>query len=205
MAQAAEAMGKAETDQAEAKVELLNEVTRLRDERILLLDNLRSVVDELESKTDKADSGSAGVIANYRLYIRSLSGIEVDVSDATSAWVAISGWATSSEGGIRWVKNLLTFFGILLLTWFASRLSRRLVRRLTNTVGWPTLIKGFLVRIASSLIWMAGTLWALASLQVSMAPLLALIGAAGFIVAFAMQDITGQLCQWNDDPLLPTI
>lgn len=188
MVQAEAAMEQVTDVKAKAKADLLEQITHLREERVLLLDNLRTVVDELEAKTPKDDSATLATIQDYRLYMRGVSGITLDVTDTTAALVAISGWIRSPEGGIRWAVNIAKFVGILILSWFAARLCRRLLRRVGKRVDWPKLLNDFLVRVVGIAVWTAGIIWALSTLEISMAPLLAMVGAAGFIVAFAMQD-----------------
>lgn len=171
-----------------AKVELLEDVTSLREERTRLLDNLRVTVDELEAKTDAEDADTRALIRDHRLYIKGVSGINLDVTDSTSAWVSIKGWLTSEEGGIRWLHNVATFFGILILAWIVSRAASALIGKGLSKVRVPALLSEFTIKVVRWLVMLIGVIWALAALEVSIAPLLALVGAAGFVIAFAMQD-----------------
>lgn len=109
VATAAETMEKAEDTKKEEKVALLEQVNRLREERTVLVDRLNAVLGELESKTDQEDTETLGKLKDYRLYIKSLQGIRVDVKDTTSTWIAIKGWLMSQEGGLRWAKNIALF------------------------------------------------------------------------------------------------
>ena len=184
----AEAMAQAEEAKQDEKVDLLEEVNRLREERTKLIDNLRAAVDELQSKTDKEDSDTLALIKDYRLYISGVSGISVDVTDAMSAWAAITGWIASEEGGIRWAKNILTFFGILVTAWFLSIFLSGIMNRAMRKIRLPLLLQHFLVKTVRWVVMIIGIIMALAALELSVGPLLALVGAAGFIVAFALQD-----------------
>jgi small conductance mechanosensitive channel len=181
-------VAEAEEVKKEEKVALLESVTLLREERTLLLDNLRAVVDELEAKTDKDDTDTLAKIKDYRRYISSVSGIHVDVTDTTSAWVSVKGWALSQEGGVRWLVNIASFVGILVLAWFLSKLLSSLIHKAMSRISMPVLLEDFLVKTVRWVVMMVGTIWALSALEVSIGPLLALVGAAGFILAFAMQD-----------------
>jgi len=176
-----------ETKKAQ-KIDLLEAVSRLREERTLLLDNMRAVVDELEAKTDKDDSDTRAKIKDYRRYISSVSGIHVDVSDTTSAWLTIKGWVTSDQGGLRWLKNVASFAGILALAWFLAKLLSGVTHKAASRLALPALLADFLVKTIRWVVMIIGVIWALAALEVSVAPLLAVVGAAGFIIAFAMQD-----------------
>ena len=159
MEKAGDAMAEAKEVKQEAKLDLLEEVTRLREERVLLLDNMRVAVDELEAKTDKDDTETFARIKDYRLYMRNVSGITIDVSDTTSVWAAISGWINSREGGIRWLLNIATFCGILLFTGLVASLVSRAVRRVGARLAWPTLLSDFLYRILRGIVWIAGSVF----------------------------------------------
>ena len=190
---AALAAAKAATEAAEEakqaeKVELLEKVTTLREERTRLLDNLRAVIDELERKTDTDDADTLAAVKDFRRYISTVSGIHVDVTDTTSAWVSLKGWATSQEGGMRWLINLGSFLGILVAAWFASRLLSGLAGKAFSRVDLPMLLEDFLIKSVRWVVMIVGGIWALSALEISVGPLLALVGAAGFILAFAMQD-----------------
>jgi small conductance mechanosensitive channel len=179
----------AEAGGQEAKVVLLETVNRLREERTQLIDNLKAVLTELESKTDKEDSDTLAKIRDYRLYMSSVQGIQVDLKDATTTWIAVKGWLVSEEGGIRWAQNIAQFVGIILIAWFVSKLIGRAVQRaLGMTDKVSRLLGEFLVGMVRWVAMAVGVIMALAALEVSVGPLLALVGAAGFIIALAMQD-----------------
>ena len=186
--EAAESVDQAEEVKKAEKISLLEKVTVLREERTHMLDNMRVVVDELETKTDKEDADTTARIKDYRLYISSVSGIHVDVTDTTSAWLTIKGWITSREGGLRWLINISSFLGILVFAWFLAKILSRLINRAMDRVHLPALLEDFLVKSVRWVVMIIGVIWALSALEVSIAPLLALVGAAGFIIAFAMQD-----------------
>jgi small conductance mechanosensitive channel len=193
LAAAAEAATGTALDEAQdakraAKAELLETVNQLREERVVLVDNFRAVIDALDAKTDEGDGTTQGLIKDYRLYISAISGLTVDVQDATSAWSALSGWAMSEEGGLRWAKNIALFLGILIVARILAGIARGAVGRGLRRMELPTLLRDFLGGAVYWVILIGGLLMALSALEVSMGPLLAMVGAAGFIVAFAMQD-----------------
>jgi small conductance mechanosensitive channel len=182
------AIEQAKADKAAEKVKLLERVTELREERTLLIDNLDVVVDALETKVHKDDSDTLAVISDYRRYIRTVSGIHVDVTDTTSAWVSLKGWVMSREGGLRWIVNLASFVSILVVAWFVARFLSHLTRRAMQRIQLPVLLEEFLIKSVRWVVMAMGIIWSLSALEVSIGPLLALVGAAGFILAFAMQD-----------------
>jgi len=186
--QVSQALAAAKEIKKSEKVELLENLNALRGERTVLLDNMRTVVDELENKVHKDDADTLAKISDFRRYIRTVSGIHVDVTDTTSAWVSLKGWTTSPEGGMRWAINVASFFAILLSTWFVGKVLSGITNRATLRMAMPALLRDFIVRSVRWVVVAVGFIWALSALEISIAPLLALVGAAGFIIAFAMQD-----------------
>ncbi|MEN8130429.1 MAG: mechanosensitive ion channel domain-containing protein [Pseudomonadota bacterium] len=185
----AAAMERAEEAKKGEKVELLENVNKLREERTMAIDRLKSVLEELETKTDEGDAKTLAKIKDYHLYIGSVRGIQVDVKDTTSAWIAVKGWLTSQEGGFRWAKNVAVFIGIIFIAWLLSKiLSRAVHRGLGMMENVSQLLDDFLVGMVRWLVMIVGIIMALAALEVSIGPLLAIVGAAGFVIAFALQD-----------------
>ena len=179
----------AEKTTRDEKVALLEEVAELREERTVLLDQFNAVISAVEAKTDETDSETLSKIADYKLYASAVRGIDLDVKDTTSAWLAIKGWIMSDEGGIRWAMNLAKFVGILIAAWIISGLFSRLIHRgMQRVSGRSHLLEDFLVKAARWIVLAIGLIMALAALEVSIGPLLAVVGAAGFVIAFALQD-----------------
>ncbi len=173
----------------EAKADLLEDVTALREERTLLLDGLTAVLAALEAKTSPDDADTQAKIRDYRLYAGAVRGIRLDINDTSASWLAVWGWLTSEEGGIRVGLNILKFIGILLVAWFVSGIFRGLIHRgLKRVPGTSALLEDFLVRSVRWVVMAVGLIMALAALEVSIGPMLAALGAAGFILAFALQD-----------------
>ena len=184
-----EAMSEAMEVKQDEKAALLEQVAELREQRTILLDQLRAVIAALEAKTDEADSATLAKIQDYRLYAAAVSGITIDVKDTTSAWLAIKGWLTSEEGGIRWAINLAQFVGILIAAWIISGIFSAMIHRAMKRMpGSSRLLENFMVRAARWVVLAIGLILALGALEVSIGPLLAVVGAAGFVIAFALQD-----------------
>jgi small conductance mechanosensitive channel len=190
----AEAAEGADTTAQEAAVDavknaMLEDVTELREERTQRLDGLTAVIEALDKKTSPDDADTQAQIRDYRLYSSAVRGVELDLSDANASRLAIQGWLTSEEGGLRWLINILKFFGILLVAWFVSGIFRSMIHRALQRVpGTSKLLEDFLVRAARWVVMAIGIIMALSALEVSVGPLLAALGAAGFILAFALQD-----------------
>jgi small conductance mechanosensitive channel len=165
----------------DAKVQLVDYSTQLTSERTALLDRLKIVLDNWELK--------GGDPKTYRLYMSSIGGIKIDVSDRAATWARISAWLTADEGGLRWARNLAIFVAYILGSFVVARIVRALLRRAlsNNRLHSSQLLADFLVSSSGRLVVAIGVLLALSALEVNLAPLLAVIGAAGFVVAFALQ------------------
>ena len=162
------------------KTKLLESVNKLKEEQTALIDRLKVVIEELESK--------GGKIEDYDSYITAISGVVVDVSDTSATWTVVTGWLTSTEGGLRWAKNIVFFLLIILIAWVLSKaVSKAVQKAITNIKSASELLKEFIVNITRKAIFVVGFIVALSMLEVNIGPLLAAIGAAGFIMGFALQ------------------
>jgi len=166
--------------EGEAKTEPLESVTKLKDRQTALTDRFTTVIQEFKLK--------GGAIEDYDAYIKAISGVEVDVSDASAAWTVITGWLTSSEGGLRWAKNIVFFLILIVLSWVLANIIGKAVKKaVVNIQSASVLLKDFIVNISRKAIFVVGFIVALSMLEINIGPLLAAIGAAGFIMGFALQ------------------
>jgi small conductance mechanosensitive channel len=173
----------------EKKVKMLEDVAKLHKDRTVLLDQLKAVIAALETKTDKNDTETLAIIRDYTLYASAVSGIQVDIKDATSTWLVIRTWLLSEEGGQRWGFNILSFIGLLIAAWVISSIFSRLIHHAMQRVpGTSKLLEDFFVKMTRWLVMAIGIIMALSALEVSIGPLLAVVGATGFAIAFALQD-----------------
>ena len=95
------------------------------------------------------------------------------------------------ENGIGILVKFLFVILLLFVFKFLAGLVKRLVRR---TLGGKTsnvslLMSNFIVSVSGKLVMLIGLLVALSQLGFQIAPLLAGLGIAGFIVGFALQDV----------------
>jgi small conductance mechanosensitive channel len=184
LAQAQQAVSKAAAEREAIREQLLEYINYLRTQQTVLIDRTNTVIAAWEKK--------GGDPTEARQYISAISGIQVDVTDAEATWKTISGWVTSEEGGQRWMKNMGIFLVTLLVFYFLSKLAVRGTRKLfAKTVNTSQLLEDFMIVTVRRLVIAIGFLVALTTLEVNVGPLLAVIGAAGFVVAFALQDSLG--------------
>ena len=162
------------------KDQLLEEVTKLQEQQTALIDRFNKVIDELRKK--------GGDVETYEKYRTAVSGIKVDVTDAGSTWKVITGWLKSSEGGLRWLKNIILFVVTILIFMILSAvLGKATQRAVSKAKGASALLKDFLVNVVRKAVFLIGLVVALSMLEVNIGPFLAAIGAAGFIIGFALQ------------------
>lgn len=162
------------------KTQILEEVTKLQEQQTALIDRVDKVVEELRKK--------GGEVESYEKYLTAVSGIKVDVTDAGSTWTVITGWLKSSEGGLRWLKNIILFVVTILVFMILSAiLGKATQRAVSKAKGASALLKDFLVNVVRKAIFLVGLVVALSMLEVNIGPFLAAIGAAGFIIGFALQ------------------
>jgi small conductance mechanosensitive channel len=176
----AEKSDEATAAKADVKVQLVDYSTQLMGERTALTDCLKLVLDKLEAK------GGDG--KPYRLYIASIGGVKIDVTDRTATLARISGWLTSEEGGLRLARDVGTFLAYIIGSIIVARIVRMILRRVMSRDHVTShLLRDFIISSSGRVIVAIGFLLALSALEVNLAPLLAVIGAAGFVVAFALR------------------
>lgn len=173
----------AEADAA-VKNQMVVAVTELMDERTAIVDRFNVVLDELESK--------GGETASYSQFIQAIGVVEVDVQDTEGMALRLVSWLKSEEGGMRWAGNIGKFVGILLLSILVAQLFGVLLGvALARFSSVSRLLREFLVVLVKRGGIVAGVLLGLTALEVSLGPILALVGGASFVLAFALQSNLG--------------
>ncbi len=160
----------------------LEAINQLRFERTALIERLNIVLAQLTLKGGEAEP--------YTKYVAAVDdqAIAVHVQDVSATWIAVRSWATSPDGGLKWLRNIGLFLGTLLVFWILSIVAGRAAARIVR--AWKkssALLRDFVVGIVRKAIMILGFILALTFLQVNINPLLAAIGGAAFVVAFALQ------------------
>ena len=166
--------------EGEARSKVLEEINEMRDEQVRMADRVGAVVAELRAK--------GGEVEIYEAYLSAVSGPKVDLTDGQAALMAAVGWLKSPEGGLRWAKNIALFIATLIaFRILAAILGRATKNAVSRVESASDLLKDFLVNVVRKLTFFIGIVVALAMLEVEVGPLLAAMGATGFIVGFALQ------------------
>lgn len=174
----------------EQKKDILVSVTELRTQRTALADRLNLVLDELSGKLGKTAAGKEHEsIVPYRLYVQSVSSIKVDITDTQSAFSNVVGWLRSDLGGVRLARNLGYFLLSVLSFWALGWILGKLVDRALTVARITTeLMHSVIVRMVRRVTLLIGIIVGLSTMGINIGPILAVVGAAGFVVAFALQD-----------------
>jgi len=179
-----EKLEKTVEEDSELKKQLVVNVTELQSERTAIIDRFKAVLDEMDVK--------GGDTKPYRKYIKAVSKVEIDLTDTEGLGVRILSWATSEEGGLRWAKNLGTFASVMILAMIAAQSIGAIVNSAVGKVSnISDSLRQLIVTVIKRGVIFIGILMALSALEVSLGPILALLGGASFILAFALQNSIG--------------
>ncbi len=111
------------------------------------------------------------------------------LSDLLSeAWDAVTGWFEGNGGSL--IFSLLIFVVIVFVTFKIAGIAQRLVTTglARSQVRLSQLLKRMIVSTTRGVIIIIGLLVALSQIGISLGPLLAGLGIAGFVIGFALQD-----------------
>ena len=172
---------KSEAAMENPKTALIKHITTLTTERTLLIDRFNIVLSELIAK--------GGVTEEYDTYITAISGLKVDVTNVSATWTTVTGWLLSAEGGLRWAFNLIKFIVIIAVFYLLSIVAgKAATKEFYKSKHLSTLLREFLAMTARRVVFIIGLFIGLSALEVNIGPVLAIIGAAGFVIAFALQN-----------------
>ena len=170
--------------QSKVKEQLLANINRLREEQTALTDRFRVAIEALQEK--------GGDVDEYEKYVAAVSGLRVDVKDISATRAIILGWLKSPEGGLRWARIIVSIALIVIASMIlAAILGRVTDKAVSMNRQCSDLLRNFLVSIVRKIVLVIGVVIALSMLGVNVGPLVAGIGAIGFIVGFALQGTLG--------------
>lgn len=100
---------------------------------------------------------------------------------------------TIAERGPDLAFQLVLFLLIVLVFRSLSRLTRKAVKSACERPGveMSTLLKDVLISVCGGIVMVIGVLMALSQVGITLGPMLAGLGVAGFVVGFALQDTLG--------------
>ncbi|MBN1974133.1 MAG: mechanosensitive ion channel [Sedimentisphaerales bacterium] len=170
-------------ENAKLKEQMVETATKFREEKTGLIDRFNAVLDALKLK--------GGEVGDYKTYIAAVSGIDMsmeNIQDVSALKIRIEGWLKSPQGGLRWLKNIIFFLIIVVISYILSGFVGKVTNRaVTRSKKFSDLLKQFFVSIASKTVLVIGFIMALSMLGINIAPLIAGLGVAGFVIGFALQ------------------
>ena len=112
----------------------------------------------------------------------------MDVTDTQSATKTIMNWAKSEEGGLRLLRQVVIVVGTTIGAWLVGGVISWLVGRgLSVTQTGSKLLRRFLGRWIRRVVALIGFLIGLSAVGINIGPMVAAIGAAGFVIGLALQ------------------
>jgi small conductance mechanosensitive channel len=167
--------------------ELKAQLVALRTEETALAERASTVLDALKAK--------GGDVQTAEQFIAAVSDIS-ETTDTASYWAAViaevTNWAKRDDGGKLWIRRSLAALVTLFVFWIISKFAGRITAKsLSRHLHASTLLENFARRTTGGVVFVVGILMALAVLGVQIGPLMAALGAGGFIVGFALQETLG--------------
>ncbi|MEZ6038191.1 MAG: mechanosensitive ion channel family protein [Planctomycetota bacterium] len=166
-----------------ATPEAAQQRTRLaaaREEQARLVTRINTVLLALRARGGETEA--------YDKYVAASTGVTIDATDVTGTLQLVRDWVMSKEGGIKLGLNVLKFLATLLafrvLAAVLSGLARRTMARMKRTTE---LLRDFFVNTVRKLTSLIGVIVAVEQLGIDIGPFIAAIGAAGFVIGFALQ------------------
>ena len=153
--------------------------------------SMKVVLGLMESlKIDVADYRARLVEKTSKIDIGALD-TGVATSLASRAFGRVTDWLIESGPGMLF--KLLVFAAIIFLFRFAKRIVHAALEKTLDAskIDLSELARRMLITTVSNLVMIIGILLALAQLGISLGPLLAGLGIAGFVVGFALQETLG--------------
>ncbi len=168
-------------------VQLVERIGELRETRTARADRFKHVLDTFVGRGgDPAETDEA------RAYIADVGGVRVDTRNIQTTLLTVREWALSEDGGLRIARNvgivLASLLGGLVIGWIAGRVVNLFLKgsELTSNL-LRRFLRKWITRVGGAVGFLVGLSW----IGTNMTPILAGLGAAGFILAFALQNSIG--------------
>lgn len=166
---------------------VLDYLASLMDNREKLVKRVRIVISEWEKKGATPEETSL-----FTTYVNDVTAFHLDVTDKSTRWSFLKLWLQSEAGGTRVAKNIGLFLVMMLffflLALLVGAITKRALHRARNI---SQLMRLFIIRSIRRVIFLVGFLMSLSILGVNIGPVLGVVGAAGFVLAFALQSTLG--------------
>lgn len=136
----------------------------------------------------KAFANLGGDREPFDKYLDAATALNVDASDPSALVTMATDWITAPTGGIQLAINFGKFLLTLLVFRLLSGILASIVRKAVGRIkGASDLLRDFFVNVTRRIIFFIGLIVALSMLNVDVTPFVAALGAAGFVIGFALQ------------------
>ena len=156
-------------------------------ERKDTFDRYSAVIDAWDLK-----GGDEAAIEDFRTYRLAIRADQIKSADPETLLAVLVEWLISADGGVEVAANfaiiVASFYGLLLVARIVRGFTSKRIHRVRNI---SKLLQSFLVAVIYWLVLSFGLLIVLSFLGVDVTPLIALVGGASFIIAFAFQETLG--------------
>lgn len=166
----------------------LTDLNARHDANIFRLEDIILLLDRLGQPSSDYKAVMLQQASNLSISFFSSNAILTVLADS---WVSLK--EAIAENGPDLALKILLFVFVLLIFRALSRITKRVVRVATekSSLDMSELLGNILVSTSGGLVMALGVLMALSQVGISLAPMLAGLGVAGFIVGFALQDSLG--------------
>jgi small conductance mechanosensitive channel len=146
------------------------------------------LMDALEMNTEAHRSDLMAITQDFS---SGLTDSDVAVSLISQAIKSVTGWLVTD--GPKYLLKILVMLGILFIFIVITRFVRAGIKKTLDSskLNLSQLARRMIINTAGNLVMLFGLMLALSQLGISLGPLLAGLGVAGFIVGFALQDTLG--------------
>jgi len=187
-----------ELEDIEQQGSLTPENSALAQEAILVSARREEATAALTKTVELMDSLELATGPYKQLLIETSGEISTDIFDRGVAGQLVSRWTSSAvesigANGPAVVLRTLVFMLVVAVFVGLSRLVRKVTRRAVEAphLRFSELLKKMIVSVSSGAVILLGLLIAMSQLGIEVAPMLAGLGIAGFVVGFALQDTLG--------------
>lgn len=148
---------------------------------------LSLILDEWQLK-----GGDPEKIEEYRTYVLAVVRDSLRAASFSGLWKLMGEWLISPSGGIQVIQRIaifiVAFMALAVFAYIVSILVRAILVRVKSV---SKLMERFLSLAAFWLILVVGFAFILVSFGLSLGPILAIMGGASFVIAFALQETLG--------------
>jgi len=152
-----------------------------------LVKRIRLVISDWEKKGAAPED-----LAVITTFVDDVTSFHLDVADNATRFSLIELWIKSEAGGVQLARNIGRFLAVMLafviIAVVMGKISSQALHRTDNI---SQLMRDFIIRSIRRVIILIGFMMSLSLAGVNITPILGVVGAAGFVLAFALQSTLG--------------